>query len=629
MRKDKQTKMKIETRAPGLGKTLKGASSSPSKKRSLQQKFIFVTGGVVSSIGKGLTAASLGTLLEARGLKVTLMKFDPYINVDPGTMSPLQHGEVFVTEDGAETDLDLGHYERFTSITVHRSNSVTTGQVYESVISKERRGDYLGGTVQVIPHITDEIKARLYEAAQGAECAIVEIGGTVGDIESLPFLEAIRQMRADVGHENSIFVHVTYVPYIAAAGELKSKPTQHSVKELREIGIQPDFLICRSERHLNQELKNKIGLFCSVRAENVIASSDCSTIYEVPLMYHHEGFDARVVERLGLDADEPRLEGWRNIVSVLKAPAKTTSIGIVGKYVDLKESYKSLNEAIVHGGIANNTKVNLIWVDSETLTEDNVDQALAEVDGILVPGGFGERGAEGKIAAIQYARENRIPFFGICFGMQLAAIEFARNVCGIEDATSREFGGARRSSRNFVIDFMEEQKALTEKGGTMRLGSYPCSLREGSRVRGVYEMALIHERHRHRYEFNNKYRPLFQKNGMGLSGICEERDLVEIMELTDHPWFIGVQFHPEFKSRPLAPHPLFKSFVNASLSRRQVAHRRQVGKNPLRTPAHVKKSGVKKSQAERTAGDKGTGKPVSTQAKHGKSGRRVGRTTLM
>jgi CTP synthase len=549
-------------------KTLKAKKPAVVAARNIAQKFIFVTGGVVSSIGKGLSAASLGTLLEARGIKVTIMKFDPYINVDPGTMSPLQHGEVYVTDDGAETDLDLGHYERFTSITVHRSNSVTAGQIYESVIAKERRGDYLGGTVQVIPHITDEIKSRMYDAGQGAECVIIEIGGTVGDIESLPFMEAIRQMRTDVGHENSIFVHVTYVPYIAAAGELKSKPTQHSVKELREIGIQPDFLICRSEREISTELKAKIGLFCSVRPENVISAYDCSTIYEVPLMLHDESFDERVVERLGLAAGELQLDGWKKIVSTLKSPARHVTIGIVGKYVDLKESYKSLSEAIVHGGIANNTKVEMAWIDSETLTEENVSRALAHVDGILVPGGFGERGAEGKIVAIKYARENRIPFFGICFGMQLAAIEFARNICGIKDATSREFE-LKKGSRNFVIDFMAEQRDVKNKGGTMRLGAYPCSLGEGSRVRAIYGSALIQERHRHRYEFNNKYRPLFKKHGMNLSGVCEERDLVEIIELKEHPWFVGVQFHPEFKSRPTKPHPLFTSFVEAGLDRKK------------------------------------------------------------
>jgi CTP synthase len=404
------------------------------KKRNkvFKQKFIFVTGGVVSSIGKGLTAASLGTLLESRGIKVCLMKCDPYINVDPGTMSPLQHGEVYVTEDGAETDLDLGHYERFTTGSLNRTNSITAGQIYESVISKERRGDYLGGTVQVIPHITDEIKKRIYETGQGSEVVIVEIGGTVGDIEGLPFIEAIRQMRSDVGFENSIFVHVTYVPYIAAAGELKSKPTQHSVKELREEGIQPDFLICRSEKHLNDEIKKKIGLFCSVKEDYVIAATDSDSIYEVPLVLNSEGFDAKVVERLQLEASEPKLQGWQKMVQTLKNPNHKITIGIVGKYVDLKESYKSLNEAIIHGGIANNTKVNIVYVDSETLTDKNVKVALAEVHGVLVPGGFGERGVEGKISAIRYARENRIPFFGICYGMQLASIEFARHVCGLK-----------------------------------------------------------------------------------------------------------------------------------------------------------------------------------------------------
>jgi len=585
----------------------------------LQQKFIFVTGGVVSSIGKGLTAASLGTLLEARGLKVTLMKLDPYINVDPGTMSPLQHGEVYVTEDGAETDLDLGHYERFTSTTLHRSNSVTTGQVYESVIAKERRGDYLGATVQVIPHITDEIKSRIYEAAQGAECVIVEIGGTVGDIESLPFLETIRQMRVDVGHENTIFVHVTYVPYIAAAGELKSKPTQHSVQKMREIGLQPDFLICRSEKYISPEVKSKIGLFSSVRPENVIAAYDCSTIYEVPLMLHEEGFDERVVQRLKLDADPPDLSGWKRMVETLKNPTHQVSIGIVGKYVDLKESYKSLNEAIVHGGIANQTKVDLVWIDSETLTEKTVARALSEVDGILVPGGFGERGAEGKIVAISYARRNRIPFFGICFGMQLAAVEFARNVCGIADATSREFGNRGRS-RNFVIDIMEDQRSIKEKGGTMRLGAYPCTLVPGTRVHEIYGTTLISERHRHRYEFNNKYRALFEKKGMTLSGICEERDLVEIIELSQHPWFIGVQFHPEFKSRPLSPHPLFKSFVEAALHHRKTV-RSQTSQKRFDASSARGKIGVRRRSINETD------EPAARRA--ARVGKRVRRDRLM
>lgn len=536
--------------------------------RVFQQKFVFVTGGVVSSIGKGLTAASLGTLLESRGVKVCMMKCDPYINVDPGTMSPLQHGEVYVTDDGAETDLDLGHYERFTSGSLNRTNSITAGQIYESVITKERRGDYLGGTVQVIPHITDEIKKRIFETGQGSEVVIVEIGGTVGDIEGLPFIEAIRQMRADVGFENSIFVHVTYVPYIAAAGELKSKPTQHSVKELREVGIQPDFLICRSEKHLNDDIKKKIGLFCNVKEPHVIAATDSESIYDVPLVLHSEGFDQKVVDRLDLEASEAKLQGWKKMIQTLKNPEYKIKIGIVGKYVDLKESYKSLNEAIIHGGIANHTKVDIVYIDSETLTDRNVSMALSEVHGVLVPGGFGERGVEGKISAIRYARENRIPFFGICYGMQLASIEFARHVCGIADATSREFDSSQKS-KNLVIDFMEEQKNIKLKGGTMRLGAYPCSLMKGSRVRRIYDSPTISERHRHRYEFNNKYRGLFEKKGMNLSGICEDRNLVEIIEITEHPWFVGVQFHPEFKSRPLTPHPLFTSFVAASLEQRR------------------------------------------------------------
>lgn len=537
--------------------------TSTSKK--LQQKYIFVTGGVVSSIGKGLTAASLGTLLEARGLKISIMKCDPYINVDPGTMSPLQHGEVYVTDDGAETDLDLGHYERFTTANLRRTNSVTAGQIYESVIAKERRGEYLGGTVQVIPHITNEIKSRIYEAAQGSEVVIVEIGGTVGDIEGLPFIEAIRQIRVDVGAENSLFIHVTYVPYIAAAGELKSKPTQHSVKELMQVGIQPDFLICRSEKEIDAELKSKIGLFCSVRPDNVIAATDSKTIYEVPLVLHSEGLDEKVVQRLQLDGSKPKMTGWTKMVQTLKDPETETTIGIVGKYVDLKESYKSLHEALVHGGIANNSKVRIVYIDSETLNEKNVAVALSEVSGVLVPGGFGERGSEGKISAIRYARENGIPFFGICFGMQLAAIEFARNACGVKDATSREFVKKGRTARNLVIDLMEEQKGLKDMGGTMRLGAYSCHLKKGSRAQKIYGESLIYERHRHRYEFNNQFRGLLEKHGLTLSGVCKERDLVEIIEISEHPWFIGVQFHPEFKSRPLEPHPLFREFVKATL----------------------------------------------------------------
>ena len=546
-------------------RTSKKRSPTKSTAKKLQQKYIFITGGVVSSIGKGLTAASLGTLLEARGVKISIMKCDPYINVDPGTMSPLQHGEVYVTDDGAETDLDLGHYERFTGASLRRANSVTAGQIYESVIAKERRGDYLGGTVQVIPHITNEIKSRIYEAAQGSEVIIVEIGGTIGDIEGLPFIEAIRQIRVDVGVENSLFLHVTYVPFIAAAGELKSKPTQHSVKELMQVGIQPDFLICRSEKELDAEIKSKIGLFCSVRPENVIAATDSKTIYEVPLVLHNEGLDRKVAERLHLETASPKMSGWTKMVETLKQPKEETTIGIVGKYVDLKESYKSLHEALVHGGIANNAKVRIVYIDSETLNEKNVALALSEVNGVLVPGGFGERGAEGKIHAIRYAREKELPFFGICFGMQLAAIEFARNACGVKDATSREFVKKGKTPRNVVIDLMEEQKGLKDMGGTMRLGAYSCTLKKGSRAFDAYGEPLIYERHRHRYEFNNQFRGLLEKHGLTLSGICKERDLVEIIEISEHPWFVGVQFHPEFKSRPLKPHPLFRDFVKSAL----------------------------------------------------------------
>lgn len=560
-------------------------SVKASSRKSFEQKFILVTGGVVSSVGKGLTAASLATLLEARGLNVRLMKCDPYINVDPGTMSPLQHGEVYVTEDGGETDLDLGHYERFTSLSVDRSNSVTAGQIYESVIAKERRGDYLGGTVQVIPHITDEIKKRIFEAAQGAEIVIVEIGGTVGDIEGLPFIEAIRQLRSDVGIENSVFIHVTYVPYIAAAGELKSKPTQHSVKELREVGIQPDFLICRSERHLDKELKRKIGLFCSVKPENVVAATDAKSIYEVPLNLHKEGLDELVVERLGLNVAKAELQGWKKMVNILHGPKHEVTIGIVGKYVDLKESYKSLHESLVHGGIANHAKVNVVYIDSEPLTEKNAAAALADVDAILVPGGFGERGVEGKMAAIRFAREQQIPFFGICFGMQLAAIEFARNVCGLRDASSREFDP--KSDRNLIIDFMDEQRGMKQKGGTMRLGAYPCWLDKNSKVRAIYDEPKISERHRHRYEFNNKYRELFHKHGMATPGICKDRDLVEIVEIPEHPWFIGVQFHPEFKSKPLAPHPLFVAFVKAGLVAQRQTQPKTARKRPTKSAARV------------------------------------------
>ncbi len=552
-----------------MKKSARKISTQKSVKQAMKQKFIFVTGGVVSSIGKGLTAASLGALLEARGINVTIMKFDPYLNVDPGTMSPFQHGEVYVTEDGAETDLDLGHYERFTSARMTRSNSVSTGQIYDMVIGRERKGDYLGGTVQVIPHITDEIKARTFEAAQGSEVIIVEIGGTVGDIEGQPFLEAIRQMRNEVGLENSVLVHVTYVPYIAAAGELKSKPTQHSVKELRMIGLQPDFLVCRSEKFIDESLKKKIALFCSVKPEHVVGAQDSGTIYEVPLALHKEGLDQLIVDRLDITGDNTDLRGWTKIVKTLKNPGRSLRIGVVGKYVDLKESYKSLHEAIVHGGIANDCKVEIVYVDSEKLNDKVISQALGEVHGILVPGGFGSRGVEGKIAAIKYAREKQVPFFGICFGMQLAAIEFARNVCGIKDATSREFVG-ENARGNLVIDFMVEQRAQSQKGGTMRLGAFACDIKPGTKTHQIYRENRIQERHRHRYEFNNKYKDLFQKKGLVAAGLCKERNLVEIIELPDHPWFIGVQFHPEFKSKPLAPHPLFTQFVKASLQRKSV-----------------------------------------------------------
>lgn len=535
-----------------------------SKSKSLKQKFIFVTGGVVSSIGKGLTAASLGSLLEARGFKVTIMKFDPYLNVDPGTMSPLQHGEVYVTEDGAETDLDLGHYERFTNAQLLRANSVSAGQIYDTVITRERRGDYLGGTVQVIPHITDEIKSRLYEAAQGCEIIIVEIGGTVGDIEAQPFFEAIRQLRLDLGSDNTALIHVTYVPYIAVAGELKSKPTQHSVKELRQIGLQPDFLVCRSEKVIDQNLKSKIGLFCSIKPENVISAQDSSSIYDVPLSLHRENLDELVVERLGLKKTKSNVLGWQKVARIQNAPQKNVKVAVVGKYVDLKESYKSLHEALVHGGLANQAKVEIIYVDSEKITAKNVKSLLGQADGILVPGGFGTRGVDGKIIAIQFAREKQVPFFGICFGMQLAAIEFARNVCGIKDATSREFVGDKRGG-NIVIDSMVEQRGIVDKGGTMRLGAFSCRLQPRSLALKIYKKNLISERHRHRFEFNNKYKDLFEKNGLRATGINEERDLVEILENTKHPFFIGVQYHPEFKSKPLSPHPVFAAFVAASL----------------------------------------------------------------
>jgi CTP synthase len=533
---------------------------------SMKTKFIFITGGVVSSIGKGLAAASLGALLESRGLRVTMQKLDPYINVDPGTMSPFQHGEVFVTDDGAETDLDLGHYERYTSARLSKKSNFTTGQVYFSVIEKERRGDYLGGTVQVIPHITDEIKSKIVENAKGADVAIVEVGGTVGDIESLPFLEAIRQFRFDRGTGNTLYVHVTLVPYIRTAGEMKTKPTQHSVMELRKIGIQPDILLCRCDRELPQDMKKKISLFCNVEESCVIPSVDSEHIYAVPLALNKERLDEQVVEKLNIWTKQPDLTPWQDVVETLRHPSHgEVRIAIVGKYVNLTESYKSLAEALTHGGIANDCRVYLKYVDAEKIEESGVEGWLDDVDGVLVPGGFGERGTEGKVLAIEYARSKQIPFFGICLGMQMAAIEFARNVCGLKKANSTEF---KTDCKEPVIHLMEEQKTVNKKGGTMRLGACPCTVTKGTKAFDAYNEADISERHRHRYEFNNSFREMMTSKGLVLSGINQQKDLVEIIELPDHPWFLACQFHPEFKSKPLVPHPLFKAFIGASLVHR-------------------------------------------------------------
>jgi CTP synthase len=533
---------------------------------SMKTKFIFITGGVVSSIGKGLAAASLGALLEARGLRVTMQKLDPYINVDPGTMSPFQHGEVFVTDDGAETDLDLGHYERYTSARLSKKSNFTTGQVYFSVIEKERRGDYLGGTVQVIPHITDEIKSKIIENAKGADVAIVEVGGTVGDIESLPFLEAIRQLRFDRGAGNTLYVHVTLVPYIRTAGEMKTKPTQHSVMELRKIGIQPDILLCRCDRELPQDMKKKISLFCNVEESCVIPSVDSEHIYAVPLALNKERLDDQVVEKLNIWTKQPDLTPWQDVVETLRHPSHgEVRIAIVGKYVNLTESYKSLAEALTHGGIANDCRVYLKYVDAEKLEETGVEGWLDDVDGVLVPGGFGERGTEGKVLAIEYARTRQIPFFGICLGMQMAAIEFSRNVCGLKNACSTEF---KNDCKDAVIHLMEEQKSVNKKGGTMRLGACPCTVANGTKAFDAYNEIEISERHRHRYEFNNSYRDMMTEKGLVLSGINQQKNLVEIIELPEHPWFLACQFHPEFKSKPLVPHPLFRAFVGASLVHR-------------------------------------------------------------
>ena len=529
----------------------------------MSAKYIFVTGGVVSSLGKGLAAASIGCLMESRGLKVTLLKFDPYLNVDPGTMSPFQHGEVFVTDDGAETDLDLGHYERFTHAKLSRENNWTTGRIYETIIAKERRGDYLGKTVQVIPHVTNEIKSAMKKVAQDVDLAIIEIGGTVGDIESLPFMEAIRQMRQELGRDNTLFVHVTLVPYIAAAGELKTKPTQHSVKELLSIGIQPDILLCRTDRYLSHDLKSKIALFCNVENEAVITAKDVASIYEVPLVFAHEKVDELVERYLRIPAKQADMSRWEDLVQRVYNPKDEVVIGIVGKYVEYEDSYKSLKEALVHGALAYNLKLRVDWIEAEGLEskEQSVQAQLEAVDGVLVPGGFGKRGIEGMLKGIRYARENKVPYFGICLGMQTACIEFARNVCGLEQANSSEFDPA---TPHRVIYKLRELRGVEELGGTMRLGAWPCRLEPGSLAYQAYGQLEISERHRHRYEFNREYESLLTAAGLRISGATPDGTYVEIVEIPDHPFFLGCQFHPEFKSKPLEPHPLFRSFVKAA-----------------------------------------------------------------
>ncbi|MES1205678.1 MAG: CTP synthase [Pseudomonadota bacterium] len=538
--------------------------SAPSRSAK-QTKFIFVTGGVVSSLGKGLASASIASLLEGRGLKVTIQKLDPYLNVDPGTMNPMQHGEVFVTDDGAETDLDLGHYERFISQRMTKLNNATSGQIYLSVIQKERRGEYLGGTVQVIPHVTDEIKNRILACSKGEDILIVEVGGTVGDIESLPFLEAIRQLRLEVGYQNSLSVHVTLVPYIGAAGELKTKPTQHSVMKMREIGIQPEILLCRSERHIDVALRKKIALFTNVAPDAVFSAEDVDCIYEVPIRFHQQGVDDKIAELLNIWSRAPELTGWENVVHRLKSPHTEVEIGLVGKYVDLTESYKSLNEALIHGGIGNDCRVNLRHIDSEEIEKRGAAAVLEGMDAVLVAPGFGSRGIEGKIQAARHARENLVPFFGICLGMQVAVIEFSRNVAGLKGANSTEF---EPHAAYPVVDFLPDQRNVTEKGATMRLGSYPCVLAAGSVAATAYGTREIHERHRHRYEVNNEFRDALVAKGMVLSGTSPDRHLVEMIELPNHPYFVGCQFHPEFKSRPQTPHPLFQSFIAAALRAR-------------------------------------------------------------
>ncbi|WP_028583633.1 CTP synthase [Desulfogranum mediterraneum] len=540
---------------------------------SKKTKFIFITGGVLSSLGKGLAAAAIGSLLECRGMTVTFQKLDPYINVDPGTMNPFQHGEVYVTDDGAETDLDMGHYERYTDAVMAQKNNYTSGRIYHSVIMKERRGEYLGGTVQVIPHITDEIKEAVLQLDGIADIAIIEIGGTVGDIEGLPFIEAIRQLRSDLTREYSLFIHLTLVPYIKTAGEVKTKPTQHSVKELLASGIQPDILMCRTEAPLSDHLKKKIALFCNVEASSVISSVDVESIYEVPLSLHEEGVDDRILEKLGIWTGAPNVKPWEELVHKIKHPKHTVTIGITGKYVDLTESYKSLHEALVHGGIANDAKVELRYISADELEDSDKVESLEGCDGILVPGGFGSRGMEGKIKAISYARENKVPFLGICLGMQLAVVEFARNIAKIKKAHSVEFAA---DTPNPVIYLMKEwydfrsgktelRNEDSDMGGTLRLGAYPCVLVDETHAAAAYQQAEVSERHRHRYEFNNDYREALEKAGLVVSGTSPDTTLVEIVELKDHPWFLGCQFHPEFQSKPMKPHPLFRDFIKAAL----------------------------------------------------------------
>lgn len=536
-------------------------------------KFLFVTGGVLSSLGKGLAAAAIGALLESRGLTVTFQKLDPYINVDPGTMNPFQHGEVFVTDDGAETDLDMGHYERYTNAVMAQKNNYTSGRIYYSVITKERRGEYLGGTVQVIPHITNEIKEAILQLDGSVDIAIIEIGGTVGDIEGLPFIEAIRQLRGDLGRENTLFIHLTLVPYIKTAGEVKTKPTQHSVRELRADGIQPDILVCRTEVPLSDELKAKIGLFCSLPKDAVITAIDVDSIYEVPLRLHHEGVDAKILELLNIWTGQPNIKPWEELVHRIKNPRRTVTIGITGKYVELTESYKSLHEALVHGGLANEARVELRYISAEDLEVQEPSELLAGCHGILVPGGFGSRGVAGKIKAITHARERKIPYFGICLGMQLAVIEYARNVAGLPKANSTELDPATPDPVIYLIkewfDYrtgkMQIRDEHSEMGGTLRLGAYPCKLREDTLARAAYGMEEISERHRHRYEFNNDYRQRLEERGLVISGASPDNNLVEIVELGEHPWFLGCQFHPEFKSKPMRPHPLFRDFIAAAI----------------------------------------------------------------